>query len=98
MKLFKENVKILWFVGGFALGLTMISLGHAAANRPSANNKGTLVSEIRGGKVGTPQFDQDLANLNSLEARYSESNDQQQRIRETTRKVARGGSASRTQK
>ena len=81
MKLNKNNgMKYFWFAGGFAVGLTMISLGHATVSKPGAS-----VSEIRGGKVASPQFDQEFSNLNSLEKQYAESYDQQQKIRSTTR-------------
>ena len=81
MKLFKDNgMKIFWFLGGFAIGFTLISLGHASVSKQSAP-----VSEIRGGKVAVPQVDQDLAHLNSLESRYSESDEQQQRIKRSAR-------------
>lgn len=77
-------MKACWFLGGFGVGFTLIALGHATvashSTQPSAP-----VSEIRGGKVAAPEFDHELANLHSLESRYSESDAQQQRIRRSAR-------------
>lgn len=85
----KNWVKYVWFSGGFVLGLTLISLGNASIPKRVATTAPATVSEIKGGKVGSPNLDQDFSQLNSLEARYAESYDQQQRLRGATSKVAR---------
>jgi hypothetical protein len=96
MMRFKESFnKYFWFIGGFALGYTLISLGHAALPKrvtpaaPTRAQQGSLVSEIKGAKVNSPEFDQDFAALNQAEGKYAESWDQQQRLRAATSRSAR---------
>jgi hypothetical protein len=82
--------KLFWFIGGFALGYTLISLGHAAipnTTRPATRN--TLASEITGSKVTSPTFDDDFASLNQVEGKYAENWDQQQRLRQATGRTTR---------
>ncbi len=93
MKSFSENlVKYIWFTGGLFLGLTFISLGQASvptrATPPVAKASGSLMSEMRGGKVNSPELDQDFEKVNTLEGKYAESWDQQQRLRSATSRVA----------
>jgi hypothetical protein len=88
----------IWFAGGFAIGLTLISLGHAAlAPNPSATNNG-IVTEMKTGRVSAPDLDQDYSRLNGAEAKYAESWDQQQRLRTATSQVAQGGAPSSAKK
>ena len=83
---FKEKfLKYFWFMGGFALGYTLISLGHAAIPKRAT----PAVSEIKGAKVNSPEFDKDFAALNQMEGKYAESWDQQQRLRSATNRSAR---------
>ena len=78
MKRFKlDFYKYFWFIGGFAVGYTIISLGHAALPQRSAQP----VTEIKGAKVNSPEFDQDFAALNQMEGKYAENWNQQQRLR-----------------
>jgi hypothetical protein len=94
----KKNFnKVFWFSGGFAVGMTLISLGHAAIPKrvlPQTNsqtNQNTLpnmVSEMKAPKVTAPDLEQDYAKLSNLEARYAESWEQQQRLRAATSNVA----------
>ena len=95
MKSFSENLsKYFWFSSGFAIGLTLISLGHAALPKratpqtPAPQKSGTLVSEMRGGKVNSPELDQDFDRLATVEGKYAENWDQQQRLRSATARVA----------
>ena len=82
--------KILWFVGGFALGLTLISVSRAAIPKRATPS----VSEIQANKLGNPDFEQDYQKLTSLEGRYAESWDQQQRLRKATQRVASGATTA----
>ena len=86
MKLFSENfTKYFWFTGGFAIGIMLISLGHAALPK-----KGSApLSEMKAKPVANPEMDQDFARLNSMESHYAESIDQQNRLKTATSKVAR---------
>ena len=86
MRFKKESLhKYFWFIGGFAIGYTLISLGHAALPKRTT----PAVSEIKGAKVNSPEFDQDFAALNQMEGKYAESWDQQQRLRSATNRSAR---------
>lgn len=89
----KKFTQWFWFMGGFAVGFTLIAIGHAAlpkkavtqaGNRPQAS-----LSELRTAKVGAPEMDQDYQRLTSLEARYAESADQQKRLKTATTRNAR---------
>ena len=97
----KNFSEAMWFIGGFAIGLTLISLGHAAI-APSQNNSNqtdsNIVSELKTGRVSAPDLDQDYSRLNSVEAKYAESWDQQQRLRTATSKVARGDTGLKKKK
>ena len=95
MKSFSENLsKYFWFTSGFAIGLTLISLGHAALPKrvtpqaASPQKNGSLVSEMRGGKVNSPELDQDFDHVATVEGKYAENWDQQQRLRSATARVA----------
>jgi hypothetical protein len=77
MNRFKTDFyKYIWFIGGFAVGYTIISLGHAAIPERAQS-----VSEIRGSKVNSPELDEGFAALNHMESKYAENWNQQQRLR-----------------
>ncbi len=91
--------KVLWFIGGFALGLTLLSVGHAALpNRVAASQApmnaqantpaNVPVSEINSQKVSAPDLDQEYSRLSSVEGQYAESWDQQQKLKSATNQVA----------
>jgi hypothetical protein len=85
MRRFSDRIhKYFWFLGGFAIGYTLISLGHAAI--PKRVTPG--VSEIQGAKVNSPEFDKDFAALNQAESKYAENWQQQQRLRQATARKA----------
>ena len=86
-----------WFFGGFLVGLTLISLGHAALPSratPNTNTHKALTSnaltEMNGGKAQAPDLDPGFTSLNSLESQYAESYDQQQRLKQVSSRVASG--------
>jgi hypothetical protein len=92
----KSFSKIASFVGGFALGLSLIAVGHAAvpqritseSNTP-ANPSQSMVTEIRAKQqVQAPDLEQDYAKLSNVEARYAENWYQQQKLRSATSRVA----------
>jgi hypothetical protein len=90
----KKWNQVFWFSGGFAVGLTLISMGHAALPKrvmpqTAGQTQPTIVSEMKASKVTAPDLEQDYAKLSNLEARYAESWDQQQRLRAATSNVAR---------
>jgi len=76
--------KLICFAGGVLLGLTLISVSRAAI--PKRATPG--VSEIQANKAATPNFEQDYQHLTSVESKYAESWDQQQRLRKATQRVA----------
>jgi hypothetical protein len=80
----KKYTQWFWFIGGFALGFTLISIGHAALPK-----KVVSLTELKTSKVGTPELEQDFSRLASLESRYAESSDQQKRLKTATAKNAR---------
>ena len=80
----KKYTQWFWFTGGFALGFTLIALGHASTVRKSAP-----LSELSTAKVGSPELEQDYAKLTSLESRYAESADQQKKLKVATSRIAR---------
>jgi hypothetical protein len=98
MTRFKDGfLKYFWFLGGFVVGYTLISLGHAAIPRrpiPAA----PAVSEIKGAKVNSPELDKDFAALNQMEAKYAENWEQQQRLRAATNRSARAQNAPLSKK
>ncbi len=97
--------KLIWFFGGFGVGITLLSLGHAALPRrvtpqgSSTNNTPTRgqtsgqtnnLTELNpNAKVTAPDLDQDYTKLSNLEGQYAESADQQNRLKTATSKVAR---------
>jgi hypothetical protein len=85
----KSFNQVFWFTGGFALGLTLISLGHAALPNRVTPQPATGVSEMKAPKVTAPDLEQDYSKLTNLEGRYAESWDQQERLRSATSGVAR---------
>ena len=100
MKSFSPNcIKYFWFSGGLLLGITLISLGHAAlpkrvmppqtAQTPARGFGTSPVSEMKGGRVNSPNLESDFVNLNSVEQKYAENWDQQQRLKAATTRVAR---------
>lgn len=68
-----------WFTGGFAVGFTLIAMGHAAL--PKNTRTASQLSELRTTKVGTPEMEQDYNKLTNLESRYAESLDQQKKLK-----------------
>jgi hypothetical protein len=86
MKLFEQNkIRLLWFLGGFGTGLTVVTLSHAALPTRATP---TLLREIKGGKISSPEFESDLAELNQLEQKYVESHEQQERLKGRSSRVA----------
>ena len=91
----KTRNKVFWFMGGFGIGLTLISLGHAAlpkratpetAEQPAQSS--SVLSEINSQKVAAPDLERDYAGLSQNEAKFAESWDQQQRLKSATARVA----------
>jgi hypothetical protein len=78
-----------WFFGGFLIGLTLISLGHAS--RPTVKRSVPVgpLNEIRSGKLTAPEMDAEFTKLRSLESRYAESDAQQKRLQASTARTAR---------
>ena len=93
MEFFSGNkFPLLWFSGGFGIGLTLISISQAALpsrTTPLTAGQGvqqkTILREIKGGKISSPEFDSDLAELNRLEAKYVESSEQMERLKNRSR-------------
>ena len=81
----KKFTKWFWFMGGFAMGFTLIAIGHAALPKRST----TQLTEMRATKVGSPEMEQDYQRLTALESRYAESADQQKRLKTATLRNAR---------
>ena len=89
--------KLIWFSGGFGIGITLISLGHASlpTQKPGTNTPatapsgGNALTEIKGDrKVTGPDLEDDYAKLTNEESKYAESWAQQEKIRAaTTRSV-----------
>ena len=79
---FKKLYKVFWFIGGFAIGFTLVSLSHASIPNPS------LVTEIKSKPVIAPDLESDYSKLSQMEARYSESWQQQQKSKAATARVA----------
>ena len=82
-----------WFIGGFAVGMTLISIGNASlpskvtqdAKLTSAPKTRSLVTEINPKKaVLSPDLEQDYSKLNQAEAKFAESWEQQQKLKEAT--------------
>lgn len=80
----KKYTQWFWFIGGFALGFTLIAIGHAALPKKTSS-----LSELRTAKVAAPEMDQEFVRLTSLESRYAESADQQKRLKTATARNAR---------
>jgi hypothetical protein len=80
----KKHTQWFWFIGGFALGFTLIAIGHAALPK-----KTSALSELRTSKVAAPEMDQEFVKLTSLESRYAESADQQKRLKTATNRNTR---------
>jgi hypothetical protein len=93
MEFLKRNkVPLLWLLSGFGIGLTLISISQAALPSRStpltvgqAAPQKTILREIKGGKISSPEFDADLAELNRLEAKYVESAEQMERLKNRSR-------------
>ena len=92
--------KVLWFIGGFSVGMTLLSLGHAALpNRVTPEtadsqkqqpSSGSALSEIKSDKkVAGPDLEDDYARLTNEEAQYAESWSQQEKIRNATTRATR---------
>jgi hypothetical protein len=79
-----------WFIGGFLIGLTLISLGHAAKTPPQGRSAPTgPLNEIRSRKLSVPEMDAEFTRLKALESRYAESPQQQRRLQSSTLRKAR---------
>ena len=61
-----------------------MSVSHAAVPQRVT----PAVSEIQANKAATPDFERDYDHLTSVEGRYAESWDQQQKLRKATQRVA----------
>ncbi len=79
----KNFIQWFWFIGGFAVGFSLISLSHA-----SLQSKAVAVSESRT-SIGTQQLDQEYSRLSAAESRYVESTDQQKKLKAVTLRNAR---------
>jgi|GEM_PF-3979328 len=96
MEFFEKNkVPLLWLLNGFGAGLTLIGISHAgipSRTTPSAAQQAgsgkTILREIKGGKITSPEFEADLAELNRLETRYVESSEQLERLKGRRARVA----------
>jgi len=86
----KNKIRLLWFIGGFGAGFTGVTLSHAALPTRATPTLATptLLREIKGGKISSPEFETDLAELNRLEQKYVESNEQQERLKGRSSRVA----------
>jgi hypothetical protein len=79
-----------WFLGGFLIGLTLISLGHAAKTNGKRPLPTGPLNEIRSQKLSAPEMDAEFGRLKVLESRYAESPEQQKRLQASTARAARG--------
>ena len=84
--------KVFWFIAGLAMGITLISLGHAAI--PSRATP--QVTEIKSKPVLAPDLEQDYARLSQAESKYAESWNQQQKIKSATQRVAKNDYKSKS--
>ncbi len=80
----KKHTQWFWFIGGFMAGFTLIAIGHAALPK-----KASPLSELQAPKLGTPEMDQEFYKLNSIESKYSESAEQQKKLKAATLRNAR---------
>jgi hypothetical protein len=89
MELIKRNKNpVIWFLCGFGFGLMWLGLSHAAI--PSKGTSQTTIREIKGGKISSPEFEVELSELNRLEKKYLESDQQIERLKNRNqRKTAR---------
>jgi hypothetical protein len=78
-----------WFLGGFLIGLTLISLGHASKNGGKRPLPTGPLNEIRSKKLSVPEMDAEFGRLKALESRYAESPEQQKRLQASTVRAAR---------
>ncbi len=90
----KNKTQWFWFIGGFALGFSLIAIGHAsvpkkATQATSPTRTASNLSELKAQKLASPSMDQDYAKLTSLESRYAESADQQKKLKTATLRNAR---------
>jgi len=91
----KTYAQWFWFIGGFAVGFTLISIGHAALPKkvvapvvttptsPAAKGQSNL-SELQVSKTGTPDFENDFNKLQNVESRFAENADQQKKLKTAT--------------
>ncbi len=106
MKQFSENfTKYFWFIGGFTIGIMLISLGHAALPKkaipqtaPAPAKAPATLSEMKVSHGAAPELDQDFARLTTVEGQYAESIDQQRKLRSATSKVANASNPSQKKK
>lgn len=84
----KDFTKWFWFIGGFALGFSLIAIGHA-----SIPKKAVRVTELKASKAGSPEMDQDFSSLVNLESKYAESSNQQKKLKASVLRQARRAKA-----
>jgi len=82
----KKYAQWFWFIGGFAVGFTLISIGHAALPKKAVvatqpNTKGQTLTELRAAKAGTPELESDFAKLATQESRFAENAEQQKKLK-----------------
>ena len=82
MRFDRKMFKYLWFLCGFLMGYTVITLGHA-----DLPNRAPVIREIKGVKIKNPEFEQDFAALNQVEKNYAENWNQQKRLAAASRSL-----------
>ncbi len=84
------NFKYLLLQGLALIGaLVGVSLGVSNAALPKKATP--AIAEIKADKANLPDFEKDYVKLNSLEGRYAETWDQQQKLKSATGRVASAG-------
>lgn len=78
----KKQPQLLWFMGSFALSFALMSMGHASLSKKAVSPN--QVTELKTAKAVTPELESDFSKLSSLESRYAESAQQQQKLRAAT--------------
>ena len=73
-----------WFIGGFALGFSLIAIGHASIPKKAAS-----VTELKASKAVVIDMDQEYSNLTHLESKFAESSIQQKKLKAATSRNAR---------
>jgi hypothetical protein len=88
----RYNFPFLKIFGVFGAMCAWMSAAQAALptrttplSAEQAKSGKTLLREIKDGKVSSPEFESDLAELNRLEAKFLESGDQLERLKNRNR-------------